>query len=51
MLERLEDAADDRLDEAVYQQVRFDLCPDCRKRFMKNPLAREAVKAFGFSAN
>jgi hypothetical protein len=51
ILERLEDAADPQVGEEVYQQMRFDLCPECRKRFMKNPLAREAAKVFGFSAN
>lgn len=51
ILERLEDADDPQIGEDVYQQLRFDLCPECRKRFMKNPLARETAKAFGFSAN
>jgi hypothetical protein len=51
ILERLEDADSDRIGEDVYQQLRFDLCPECRKRFVKNPLGREAAKAFGFSAN
>lgn len=51
ILERLEDSDADRVGEDVYQQLRFDLCPDCRKRFVKNPLGREAAKAFGFSAN
>ncbi|MFZ5832120.1 MAG: hypothetical protein ACOY3P_18715 [Planctomycetota bacterium] len=52
ILERAEDVADDQIGEDVYQQMRFDLCPECRKRFLKNPLGREPVKAvFGFSAN
>jgi hypothetical protein len=51
ILERLEDADADRVGEDVYQQLRFDLCPECRKRFVKNPLGREAAKAFGFSEN
>ena len=51
-LERLADSAGDDIGEDVYQQLRFDLCPECRRRFIKNPLGRaKAVKAFGFSTN
>lgn len=51
ILERMEDSASDQIGDDVYQQLRFDLCPDCRRKFVKNPLAREAAKAFGFSSN
>ncbi len=51
ILERLEDADDYQIGEEVYQQLRFDLCPDCRKKFLQNPLGRETAKAFGFSSN
>lgn len=53
ILERMEDADDDRIGQDVYQQLRFDLCPECRRKFMRNPLGREAVKAkaVGFSKN
>ena len=50
-LERLDDMADDQIGEDVYQQLRFDLCPECRKRFLNNPLGREVAKAIGFSQN
>ncbi len=52
ILEGLEDAADDQIGDDVYQQMRFDLCPECRKKFAKSPLGREAAaKAFHFSEN
>jgi hypothetical protein len=51
ILECLEDADDDQIGEDVYQQLRFDLCPECRKKFLQNPLGRETAKAFGFSSN
>jgi hypothetical protein len=51
ILERLEDAEDDQIGEDVYQQLRFDLCPECRKKFVKNPLGRETAIAVGFSKN
>jgi hypothetical protein len=53
ILERLEEAEDDQIGDDVYQQLRFDLCPECRRRFMKNPLGRDlaTAKAVGFSKN
>ena len=35
-------------DDEVYQQLRFDLCPECRKKFLKHPLGREAVQTIRF---
>ena len=51
ILESLEDADDDLIGDDVYRQLRFDLCPECRKKFLQNPLGREIAKAFGFSSN
>lgn len=51
ILERSEDAESDQIGDDVYQQLRFDLCPECRKRFLKNPLGRESAKILNFSEN
>jgi hypothetical protein len=51
ILQRSEEAADECVGSDVYEQLRFDLCTDCRKKFLKNPLAREATKQFDFSKN
>jgi hypothetical protein len=52
MLARMEESESDELtDDDVYQTMRFDLCPECRKKFLKHPLGREAVKQFDFSQN
>jgi hypothetical protein len=52
LLERLDECDGDPLGDGVYQQLRFDLCPECRKKFVKNPLGRDGlVKAVGFSKN
>ena len=51
ILERLEDDDGDRVGEDVYQQLRFDLCPECRKKFLKNPLGRKHAEQFDFSKN
>jgi hypothetical protein len=51
MLEHMDDLDNDRVGEEVYQQLRFDLCPECRKKFVKNPLGREVANVFHFSEN
>lgn len=51
ILERLEDAENDQIGDDVYQRMRFDLCPECRRKFVKNPLRREVTKVFEFSEN
>jgi len=51
ILERIEDAEDDQIGDDVYQQLRFDLCPECRKRFLRNPLGRESISILDFSEN
>lgn len=51
ILERLDDATSEAIGDDVYQQLRFDLCPECRKRFLKNPLGRKQVEQFEFSKN
>ena len=45
ILQRMEEEGSDEVGEDVYQQLRFDLCPECRKKFVKNPLGREARQA------
>ncbi len=53
IIERLDDAEDDQIGEEVCQQLRFDLCPECRSKFVKNPLGRgnSPSKVAGFSKN
>ncbi|TWU32872.1 hypothetical protein [Novipirellula artificiosorum] len=50
----LEGIADDdfdfQLSEANHRGS-YDLCPDCHRQFLKNPLGRDAVLALGFSNN
>jgi hypothetical protein len=49
--EMLEGSADGAapLGDQAHQQLRFDLCPACCKKFLKNPLGREVQ--FEFSKN
>ena len=51
ILERLEDASDERIGDDVYQHVRYDLCSECRRKFLHNPLGLSARTQFNFSNN
>jgi hypothetical protein len=51
VLERMDDLDDDQIGDDVYQQLRFDLCPECRKKFVKNPLGRKTAEKYDFSKN
>ncbi len=37
--------------EPPHRHFRYDLCPCCRKRFLKDPLGKEAAQKFDFSEN
>ena len=50
ILEQLIDD-DDAVAADVYQKQRFDLCPDCHRRYIQNPLGHELTPQFGFSNN
>lgn len=50
ILERL-DEEDEQISDDVYQQKRYDLCSECRNRYVKNPLGRLAMQELGFSDN
>lgn len=51
IIERIDELNETQLDDDLYKQVRYDLCPDCRKRFMQNPLGKVNPARFGFSNN
>lgn len=52
----LEGMADEHIDTQDNESEsshrgRYDLCPECHRQFLKNPLGRDAVLALGFSNN
>lgn len=51
--EMLEDADDASLEEPAptYKKLQYDLCPDCQKRFLHDPLGKEASQKYHFSKN
>ena len=51
ILQRSDEVVNDQIASDVYEQLRFDLCPECHRRFLKNPLDRELPKHFDFSKN
>jgi hypothetical protein len=49
ILEQLETS--DGVGDDVHLEARYDLCPDCCRKFRLNPLGRESIKQFDFSKN
>ena len=45
------DAAESPLGEEVYQQLRYDMCSDCRQKFLRDPLGRRLTAQLDFSKN
>ena len=52
LLREMEDGADepDELERPT-QHFRYDLCPECRKKFARDPLGKESAQKFDFSEN
>jgi len=51
ILERVNDTDNDGVGDDVYRKVRLDLCDECHRKFVKDPLGREPAAQFGFSQN
>ena len=52
LLREMEDSLTDgdELEEAS-QHFRYDLCPQCRGKFVRDPLSKEGAQKFDFSEN
>ena len=37
--------------EPASRHLRYDLCPECRKRYLRDPLSKETAQKFDFSEN
>jgi hypothetical protein len=51
ILEHAEDAEHPLISDEIYQRQRYDLCTDCYRAFVKNPLGTELAKQLDFSKN
>ncbi len=52
ILERIEEADSESIADDIYQQRRYDLCSDCYRAFVRNPIGAEtSAHSLGFSQN
>jgi hypothetical protein len=51
ILERLDDDDCAEISEHAYQRRKFDLCSNCHREYIKNPLAMDLTANLGFSDN
>ena len=51
MLEGISTSTIDQDGRESSHHGRYDLCPECHRQFLQNPLGKDAVLALGFSNN
>jgi hypothetical protein len=51
LLREMEDGADDVDGDSSSKNFRFDLCPECHKRFVRDPLGKDHSHKLYFSKN
>jgi hypothetical protein len=51
IMERLGDEDPDQVSQDMTRRQRFDLCADCHREFLKNPLGQESKSFVQFSKN
>ncbi len=51
LLQREAGLSSDELDAQLYKGFRYDLCPSCHSRFIKDPLNRDLLRSLNFSEN
>jgi len=51
LIKQMEHMDPQELEDQVYKCFRFDLCPDCHKKFLRDPLGKESARSISFSKN
>lgn len=51
LLQEMEEMGEGEELEPPSRQFRYDLCPECRKKYVRDPLNKEAAQKFDFSEN
>jgi hypothetical protein len=51
LLREMEETDDGSALEPTSQHLRYDLCPECRRRFLRDPLRKDTIQKFDFSEN
>lgn len=50
-IEAIEAGESHPVDHSGPHEFRFDLCPNCQKRYLNDPLGRDALRRLNFSEN
>jgi len=51
LLQDMDDLEDPDELAPPYKKFRYDLCPECHKKFLRDPLGKEGAQKFDFSEN
>ena len=51
MLEEMEETGKTQLEDCGSKEFRFDLCPACYRKYVRDPLGRDALRRLNFSEN
>jgi hypothetical protein len=51
LLREMEDNLEQPELTETYKHLRYDLCPECHKRFLRDPLGKDMAQKFDFSKN
>ena len=51
LLQEMEEMGEIEDVEPPSRQFRYDLCPECRKKYVRDPLSKESSQKFDFSEN
>ncbi|GAB4135442.1 MAG: hypothetical protein Tsb009_01710 [Planctomycetaceae bacterium] len=50
-LDKMEMTGQTEIEDCEARDFRFDLCPACRRKFLEDPLGRDATRRLNFSEN
>ena len=51
LIEKMEGMDDQEIEDQVYKSLRFDLCPSCQRKYIKDPLFKNARRRIRFGDN
>lgn len=51
ILNDLDDASETSVEDCGPKTMRYDLCPECQRRYVKDPLGRDHLRRLNFSEN
>lgn len=51
IIEHMEETGETGIEQCSTKTFRFDLCPECHEKFLKDPLGRDSLQRLDFSEN